>query len=419
MEEAERREELQALQDDYERVAAELEETNAHRAELEQRAEARIADLTEAIDVERHESARLNDSLAELREENMKLDQNLARVKDALAAALAEVKKIREETARKLEPAKNEIEQLWAELSSRREELEATRKEAAGAHEARTLAEVRMAALEEAVERYRADAEERQAELAQAKEQLDQAAGVAVAAERARQAAIRGAEILRSEAEGAREELTAAKEGSANLKAANADLGKELASMQMDSRSATETARLNLALMEERLSELNAALDRVRSHESMPPGPEAVEDDRTAAIEPPSHTAGPGAPERAGESGAGQPDDGAVTTATVEPDKAPSDDEAALERFRADIQVLNKLEVNTAGLNLFSGIEKVAGGEVRVVATSAWEALPAIGQESYLNSLLEAWVAVQRGNGPAVVRAVDSNGEVLVEKSRP
>jgi hypothetical protein len=67
--------------------------------------------------------------------------------------------------------------------------------------------------------------------------------------------------------------------------------------MQMDSRSATETAQLNLALMEERLNDLNAALDRVRSQESIPRGPETVEDDRTAAIEPPSHTAEPGAPE--------------------------------------------------------------------------------------------------------------------------
>jgi hypothetical protein len=60
----------------------------------------------------------------------------------------------------------------------------------------------------------------------------------------------------------------------------------------------------------------------------------------------------------------------------------------------------------------------VNGREVHVGTTAAWDSLPPVGQQSYVESLLEYWVAA-RGGGPAVVRVVDRSGRVLVERSRP
>ena len=54
---------------------------------------------------------------------------------------------------------------------------------------------------------------------------------------------------------------------------------------------------------------------------------------------------------------------------------------------------------------------------VNVSTTPAWAKIPAAGQRSYLNSLLDLWIVAQEGSGPAVVRIVDPNGRVLLEKS--
>jgi hypothetical protein len=103
----------------------------------------------------------------------------------------------------------------------------------------------------------------------------------------------------------------------------------------------------------------------------------------------------------------------------VGPSVAPAKVDPRLERFRADIQSVNDLVRSGTAGDLFSGIESVSGRTVDVGATAAWDALPAVGKKSYLESLLDRWVAVQGGQGPAVVRIVDPSGRVLVEKSRP
>jgi hypothetical protein len=89
-----------------------------------------------------------------------------------------------------------------------------------------------------------------------------------------------------------------------------------------------------------------------------------------------------------------------------------------LARFYANVQALNGLEAGT-GTDVFSGIRSVDGGVVQISATAAWDSLPPVGQQTYLETLLEAWVAAQGGQGPAVVRIVDQNGRVVVEKSTP
>jgi hypothetical protein len=99
---------------------------------------------------------------------------------------------------------------------------------------------------------------------------------------------------------------------------------------------------------------------------------------------------------------------------------APSPIEADLTRFHASLQALNELELSAAGSDLFSGVESADGREVRVSTTAAWDSLPPIGRESYLESLLGYWVEARAGKqGPAVVQIVDSRGQVLLQKSWP
>ena len=261
------------------------------------------------------------------------------------------------------------------------------------------------------------------AELAAVKGQLGQAAGAAVEAERARQAMSDQAESLRSDAARARDELSAANTEIARLKATNAELEKEIASWRTSSTSAIETARQNLVMMEEKIEELNAALALGQPAAAAPaPDPQAkpapVEDERATPAQSPA-IAQPSGPEPASETDAGPIERSATELSMAEPTAAPAEADSRLAGFHANVEALNELELSTEGVDLFSGIASVDGRTVHVGATAAWNTLPTVGKQSYLNSLLDLWVAAQGGQGPAVVRIVDPSGRVLVEKSWP
>jgi hypothetical protein len=344
---------------------------------------------------------------------NQVLEDNRAKL-EALAEATARLA-ADTELRGKLQALKRENERSAAELAeanTRRLELERSSE----------LAEARIAELTQTVERLKT-------EQTAAREQLGQAAGAAVEAERAREAMSNEVASLRGEAARARDGLRAANTEIARLKTTNAELEKEVASWRTSSTSAIETARQNSIMMEERIEELNAALALGRPAEAASaPDPQAkpapVEDERATPARSHSAMAQPSAREPAGKTGAGQSADSPIERSETElsmaePTAAPAQADSRLAGFHASIEALNDLEVETEGVNLFSGIASVDGRTVHVGATGAWDSLPAVGKESYLGSLLDLWVAAQGGQGPAVVRIVDPSGRVLAEKSEP
>lgn len=88
-----------------------------------------------------------------------------------------------------------------------------------------------------------------------------------------------------------------------------------------------------------------------------------------------------------------------------------------LERFDANIRYLNDRALELDGANLFSGVESVGASIVHVSTTPAWQSIPPVVQRTYLDSLYDLWTGAWQGSGPAVVRIVDANGRVLLEKS--
>jgi hypothetical protein len=531
-----RHKEMQALEKDNERLAAELQQARARQTDLEgsrELAEGRIAELTKTIDAARRESTRLDEALATLRGQNEQLDGRLTRADAARLAALGEVRQTQAEMAKKLKTAADEVKQAKAELVSRHEELEINRQKLAEANGAREQIEARVIAMEKRIKRSGAEAERLRTELAGAKEQLKQAAAAAVAAERARQAASHEADRLLSGAEEAHKELIAAGTETARLQIVNAELERQMHSLHMALTSATATARQNLIVMQEKIEALNAALDLAQPEEAEPTQspqakPDAVEEEPDATLpQAPSAMAQPPAPGSARSTKPssvsptaakleGAPlktangeleklidslvaDSTPATTGTarhnpimteelieevnaaldvsrpeeVAPTSGPKAKSEAVQekrdaaasqvpsaiaqsprpgsvskipgdrlagsatklamavptgsplvdpgltRFQTDLQALNDLELNAAGNDLFSGVESAGGREVSVSATAAWDRLPPVGRESYLESLLDYWVAARGGKGPAAVRIVDSRGQVLVEKSWP
>jgi hypothetical protein len=496
----------QQAHDDRQALFGDLEEVlRGTRVKLEEltEAQARVADLTKAIEATHRESTRLDQALVTLRGQNERLDERLTRADAARSAALDEVKQTQADMASKLRTAAAEVKQAKAELASRGAELEIEHQKLAEANGAREQIEARVIAMEKRIERSDAAAERLRKELADAKAELAQAVAATVGSERARQAAVHEADRLRSEAERAREELVAARTETARLQIANVELERQRDSLRRALSSATDLARQNLSVMREKIEQLNAALGLAQPEEgepaqSPPAKPDPVEDEPdvdlpqapSAMAQPPvpkpaqatepasvSPTAGrieqppvrtanlelerlidslvadsasgttrsdeaaasPGpkaepervqekrdaaasqAPSSSAQSAAievraDRPTDSATDLSMAGPAEPPLA-ESGIELFSANLQLLNKLELDAGGSDLFSGIEAAEGSEVRVGTTAAWHRLPSVGQDAYVKTLLNYWVSALGGKGPAVVRLVNASGQVLVEKS--
>ena len=419
---SDQRKELEALKQETERLAAELEQANARRTGLEESskaAEARIAELTKAVDVAVQETVRIDEELAGVRRQNAELEERLARAEEAREAALAGAEETRTELEAKLEAATAAAEQARSELAELRQELERTGEQLAAAERARAELADRASEMEGAT----AAVERLHAELAQAKDQLGQTASAAVEAERARQAASSEADELRAEAERAREELAAAKREVERFRTANAELERQVASLHDDSQSAMQTARQTLVMMEEKIEELNAALAgaglvQEAATDRPQATPASVANERSTGSNLLSGMAQQAAPAPEDKVAAEGEADSAAQLAARESTAAPAgDDGSGLERFDANVRYLNTRAFEAAGAYLFSGIEPAGDGVVHVSTTLAWQDIPPAGQRSYLNSLFDLWTVAQDGTSPPVVRIVDANGRVLLEKS--
>lgn len=281
------------------------------------------------------------------------------------------------------------------------------------------ILKVTRASLEELIEATAKAAADAETELAEAREQLSHAIAAVSEVQRARQAALNEANMLRGEAERARQELIATKAEIQRLMIAHAELEKRVISLRIESISATEAAPEI-----QKIAKLDADLFGVaRSEGAFPRNPELmpspVEPEEPAAAALSSARMQPPPPERADETGAGQPTANAPELPTVGPDEATLETGSGLADFHAYIQVLNDLERRATGVDLFSDIASVSARVVNINATPAWDPLPPVAKQTYLDLLLDDWVATQGGNGPAVVRIVDPSGRVLIEKSSP
>jgi predicted nucleic acid-binding Zn-ribbon protein len=369
------RKEVEALKKDNQRLTTELAEASSRQSEAES-ARARIAELTKGVEAARAQSGQLQEALNRLQRQDAELNQSVSRARAAREAADARAAKTQAEMTSKLKEAVDVAARAKAELSA-------------------------------------------------AQDHVSQAADAAVEAERARQAAVREAAAVRNEAARARQALAEATTEIDRLKDANAAMAQQIASLQTESQSATQAARQNLVLMGEKIAALKAALGSTLSDDGVTqsaPKPEAVPPEAERATAAPATLVTPprSEPTPARDPEADQPEVPATNAAAAPPAAASvaTDRGQDLAGFYANVEALNGLEAG-AGTDLFSGIQSVDGRVVQISATAAWDSLPAVGQQTYLETLLEAWIAAHGGQGPAVVRIVDQNGRVVSETSTP
>jgi hypothetical protein len=141
-----------------------------------------------------------------------------------------------------------------------------------------------------------------------------------------------------------------------------------------------------------------------------------------AAAEPATATAGQAAPgEQLGDlsDAAAAADAGPLAPGPVEPGAGIEVDVVDLQRFRDSIAYLNSRSTLVGGSELFTGVEPLGGGAVRVGASETWATLPPAGQRSYASTLLDRWAAATGRSEQVKVQIVDDGGRVLMEESRP
>jgi hypothetical protein len=101
------------------------------------------------------------------------------------------------------------------------------------------------------------------------------------------------------------------------------------------------------------------------------------------------------------------------------PQLAAADNGDALARFRDTVTYLNNRAVAAAGIDLFTGVKQAGDRAVQVTATDAWKSVPEGGQDSFMRTLFNRWLAATGSTQPVRVQVVDQAGHVLKEKSGP
>lgn len=256
------------------------------------------------------------------------------------------------------------------------------------------------------------EAERLKTEVAEVREQLSHAIAAVSEAQHDRLTSLNEADMLQGEAERARQDLIATKAEIERLMIANSELEQRLIAAEA-------------APAIQKIGKLNADVFGVgRSEEAFPPQdpelmPSSIEPKEPDPAALSSARTQPPPLERADAIGAGQPTGSAPEPPTAGLDEATLETDARLANFHAFIQGLNEIERKTGGVDLFSDVAAVSARAVNINATLAWDALPPLAKEIYLDLLLDDWGALQDGNGPTVVRILDPSGRVLIEKSSP
>jgi Bacterial SH3 domain len=156
-----------------------------------------------------------------------------------------------------------------------------------------------------------------------------------------------------------------------------------------------------------------------------PSAPDSSADQATMAPEAADAPTSAQPPEDLGDASVASPE--SLETAAAPPRAtealapgAPADIKAVdLQRFRDSVAYLNSRSESLAGIDLFSAVEPLGGGTVRVGATDAWASIPPAAQRSYANALLERWAAATGRTDQVKLQIVDESGQVLMEESKP
>lgn len=111
-------------------------------------------------------------------------------------------------------------------------------------------------------------------------------------------------------------------------------------------------------------------------------------------------------------------DSSTVALAEPAPPSAPAGagEPAAVSDFRTTVRDLNERAKALAGIDLFTDVRTRGGGEIDVLATAAWNTVPASGRESFTNALYDQWRIAAGDLSPLGLQILDPAGAVLMRR---
>lgn len=111
-------------------------------------------------------------------------------------------------------------------------------------------------------------------------------------------------------------------------------------------------------------------------------------------------------------------DSSTVALAEPAPPSAPAGagEPAAVGDFRTTVRDLNERAKALAGIDLFTDVRTRGGGEIDVLATAAWNTVPASGRESFTNALYDQWRIAAGDLSPLGLQILDPAGAVLMRR---
>jgi len=250
------RQELEAVQQENQRLTTELAALRASRDELQsasQAAETRIAELTEAVEDAAREVKRIEEELVAMRWQNAQLNTSLARAQAAREKIELGAQQTQEALAAKVETLSASAGQTATEIARLRQELADGQQRLEIATSSRREAEAQRAELQAAVQ----SAEDKNTRL---DEQLSALRAQVTEAQNQRDQAQQRVAELQSETARLHSALSSTQGEAERIARRNGELEGEVAEFRAAAGSAADIARQNLLAVEERIRELNAAL---------------------------------------------------------------------------------------------------------------------------------------------------------------
>jgi outer membrane protein OmpA-like peptidoglycan-associated protein len=256
------REELVAVKEENQRLIAEIQTLRGGDQELENArhvAEARVVELSQALEEVTVRARQIDDELIAVRWQNAQLNTSLTQTRAARRETEAQAGQTQEALSARIEALEADGEQTAVEFARLREQLEDSERQLLAASAARAEAETQLAEMRDQLQQ----AERAGERLSAAGEQLRAAEEAAAAAQQELTRATQRVAALETERDEWRTQLASVSDQLEQTEAANDRLQSEAAELRQAAGTATDVARQNLVAVEQRIRELNEALGAI------------------------------------------------------------------------------------------------------------------------------------------------------------
>jgi outer membrane protein OmpA-like peptidoglycan-associated protein len=288
------RQELAATKEENQKLVTEIEALRGGDQSAEQArqaAEARAVELSRALEEVTARARQIDEELIAARWQNAQLNTSLAQTRAARAETEAQARQTQDALSARIQALAADGERATAVLTRLREQMEESQQQLASAGRAQSEAERQLAEMRSQVQQ----ADHAGERLAAVEKELRAAREQADSARQDLSRSVRQAVALQTERDQLRTRLAGVSAQLERTEAANDQLQAQVGELREAAGTATDVARQNLIVVEQRIKELNAALGAITpaagaSESASPAGPSEV------AATPPSSEAAPAPP---------------------------------------------------------------------------------------------------------------------------